>query len=75
MEYQAILRDSAMASHALDTGHRVDLQNIEILRSGLRSSSQRLIAEAVEITKHPCVNRIEGAELPAVWRALLGQRN
>ena len=59
-----------MASHALDTGHRVDLQNIEILKCGLR-----LIAEAVEITKHPCVNRIEGAELRAVWRAVLGQRN
>ncbi|GAA48890.1 hypothetical protein CLF_102180 [Clonorchis sinensis] len=32
-------------------------------RRGLRSTSQRLMAEAVEIAKHPSVYRIEGVEL------------
>ncbi|KER32089.1 hypothetical protein T265_01718 [Opisthorchis viverrini] len=48
-EYQALLKDSAIAEHALDTG--------------LRFTSQRLMAEAVEIAKHPSVNRMEGVEL------------
>jgi hypothetical protein len=70
-EYQALIRDSAMAEHALDTGHSIDLENIEILRRGLRSTQQRLIAEAVEIAKHPSVNKIEGVDLASIWRAVL----
>ncbi|KER30944.1 hypothetical protein T265_02752 [Opisthorchis viverrini] len=62
-EYQTLVKDSAMAVHALDTGHRIDLENVEVLRRGLRFTPQRLIAEAVEITKHHSVNRIEGVEL------------
>ncbi|GAA55788.1 hypothetical protein CLF_108995 [Clonorchis sinensis] len=62
-EYQAIVNDSAMSGHVLDTGHRIDLENVDILRRGLRFTPQRLVAEAVEIAKHPSVNRIEGVEL------------
>ncbi|GAA56608.1 hypothetical protein CLF_111206 [Clonorchis sinensis] len=57
-KYQVLPKDSAIAEHALDTGHKIDLENVEVLRRGLRSTSQRLMAEAVEIAKHPSVNRI-----------------
>ncbi|GAA51286.1 hypothetical protein CLF_105845 [Clonorchis sinensis] len=59
IECRMLVRDSAMAVHALDTGHTIDLDNVEVLRQGLRFTPQRLIAEAVEITKHHSVNRIE----------------
>ncbi|GAA51998.1 hypothetical protein CLF_107197 [Clonorchis sinensis] len=72
-EYRALLKDSAIAEHALDTGHKIDLENVEVLRRGLRSTSQRLMAEAVEIAKHPSVSRIEGVELARVWRTVLDQ--
>ncbi|GAA48808.1 hypothetical protein CLF_102061 [Clonorchis sinensis] len=72
-EYQAIVNDSAMAGHALDTGHRIDLENVDILRRGLKFTPQRLVTEAMEIAKHPSVNRIEGVELASVWRAVLDQ--
>ncbi|KER24710.1 hypothetical protein T265_07706 [Opisthorchis viverrini] len=39
-EYQALLKDSAFAEHALDTGHKIDLGNVEALRRGLRLTSQ-----------------------------------
>ncbi|KER32553.1 hypothetical protein T265_01427 [Opisthorchis viverrini] len=50
---------------------KVYLENVEVLRRGLRSMSHRLIAEAVEITKHPNVNRMQGVELASVWRTVL----
>ncbi|KER33985.1 LOW QUALITY PROTEIN: hypothetical protein T265_12469 [Opisthorchis viverrini] len=62
-EYQTLVKDSAMAVHTLETGHRIDLENVEVLRRRMRFTPQRLIAEAVEITKHHSVNRIEGVEL------------
>ncbi|KER26356.1 hypothetical protein T265_06401 [Opisthorchis viverrini] len=52
-------------------GHRIDLENVEVLRRGLRFTPHRLTAEAVEITRHYSVNRMEGAELPTVWKAVL----
>ncbi|GAA52506.1 hypothetical protein CLF_108188 [Clonorchis sinensis] len=72
-EYRALLKDSAIAEHTLDTGHKIDLENVEVLGRGMRSTSQRLMAEAVEIAKHPSVNRIEGVELARVWRTVLHQ--
>ncbi|KER33989.1 hypothetical protein T265_00191 [Opisthorchis viverrini] len=62
-ECQKLVNGPAMVVHALDTGHRMDLENVEVLRRGLRFTPQRLIAEAVEITNHHSVNRIEGVEL------------
>ncbi|KER25216.1 hypothetical protein T265_07316 [Opisthorchis viverrini] len=38
---------------------------------GKDSAMARLIAEAVEITKHHSVNRIVGVELASVWKAVL----
>ncbi|GAA50825.1 hypothetical protein CLF_105107, partial [Clonorchis sinensis] len=72
-EYRALLKDSAIAEHALDTGYRIDLENVEVLRRGLRSTSQRLMAEAVGIARHSSVNRIEGVELASLWRTVLDQ--
>ncbi|KER22161.1 hypothetical protein T265_09668 [Opisthorchis viverrini] len=69
-EYQALLKDSAIA---LDTGHKIDLENVEVLRRGLRSTSQRPISKGVKIAKHPSINRIEGMELTSVWRTVLDQ--
>ncbi|KER29648.1 hypothetical protein T265_03757 [Opisthorchis viverrini] len=60
-----------MAVHASDTGHRIDLENVEVLRRGLRFTPQRLVTEAVEITTLHNVNRIEGVELASVWKAVL----
>ncbi|GAA53150.1 hypothetical protein CLF_109632 [Clonorchis sinensis] len=59
-EYQTLVKHSAMAVHVLDTGHRIDLNSVEVLRRGLRFTPQRLIYEVVEIIKHHSVNRIEG---------------
>ncbi|GAA51623.1 hypothetical protein CLF_106479 [Clonorchis sinensis] len=76
-EYQALIKDSAIAEHALDCARiwnlDLNLENVEVFRRGLRSTSQRLMAEAVEIVKHPSVNRIEGVELVSVWRTALEQ--
>ncbi|GAA52173.1 calmodulin [Clonorchis sinensis] len=72
-EDRALLKDSAIAEHALDTGNKIDLENVEVLRRGLRSTTLRLMAEAVEIAKHFSVNRIEGVELGGVWRTVLHQ--
>ncbi|CAH8627121.1 unnamed protein product [Dicrocoelium dendriticum] len=72
LEYGALLRDSAIAMHALDTGHKIDFENVEVIRRGLRSAKQRLIAEAIEITKaNNCVNRIDGVGLSSAWRPVL----
>ncbi|KER27952.1 hypothetical protein T265_05151 [Opisthorchis viverrini] len=38
-----------------------------------RSWRKKLMAEAVEIAKHPGVNRPEGVELASVWRTVLDQ--
>ncbi|KER29433.1 hypothetical protein T265_03900 [Opisthorchis viverrini] len=46
-----------MAEHALEMGHKIDL-DVEVLRRGLRSTPQKLVAEALEIAKHP--NRRHG---------------
>ena len=51
-----------MGGHVLDTGHQADLENVTILRSKLRSTQQRLIAETVEIIKHDSVNKTDGTE-------------
>lgn len=64
IEHRAVVRNSAIAMYALDTGHEVDLDNVEVVRRGLRVTSQTLTAEAVEIANaDDCVNRIEGVEI------------
>ena len=74
-DYNKLVRDSAIAEHALDTGHAVDLDNVKVIRRGLRSTSERLLAEAVEITKcKEAINRVEGVEIPLVWRTALQRR-
>ncbi|KER23111.1 hypothetical protein T265_08920 [Opisthorchis viverrini] len=50
-ETQALVKDSAMTGHALDTEHRIDFENVDILRRGLRFTPQGLVDEDVEITK------------------------
>ncbi|GAA52994.1 hypothetical protein CLF_109287 [Clonorchis sinensis] len=75
IEYQMPVKDSAMAVHALDTGHTIDLDNVEVLRRGLQFTPQRLIAEVVEITKRHSVNRIKGVELASIWKAVLDKRS
>ncbi|GAA53624.1 hypothetical protein CLF_110644, partial [Clonorchis sinensis] len=45
-EYRALPKDSTIVEHALDMEHKIDLENVEVLRRGLRSTSQRLMAEA-----------------------------
>ncbi|GAA55433.1 hypothetical protein CLF_107917 [Clonorchis sinensis] len=37
-EYRTLLKDSAVAEHALDTRYKIDFENVEVLRRGLRSS-------------------------------------
>ncbi|GAA48076.1 hypothetical protein CLF_101149 [Clonorchis sinensis] len=43
-EYRALLKDSAIAERALDTGHIIDLENVEVLRRGLRIFPVRVVA-------------------------------
>ncbi|KER24961.1 hypothetical protein T265_07470 [Opisthorchis viverrini] len=47
------------------------LKNVEVLVRGVRFKPQRLVAEAVEITRHHSVNRIEGVDLVSLWKAVL----
>ena len=71
-DYQILLRDSAIAGHALDTGHQIDLKNVEVIRRGFRSAQHRLTAEAIEIIKSDkAVNRMDGIELSGIWRPVL----
>ncbi|KER31343.1 LOW QUALITY PROTEIN: hypothetical protein T265_12998 [Opisthorchis viverrini] len=58
--YQATVKDSTVAKHALDTEQRIDLENVYTLRRNSRFTTQLLVTEAVEIAKHLSVNRIEG---------------
>ncbi|GAA49024.1 hypothetical protein CLF_102391 [Clonorchis sinensis] len=44
-EYRTLLKDSAIAEHALDKRHKINLENVEVLGRGLLSTSQRLVAE------------------------------
>ncbi|KER21355.1 hypothetical protein T265_15111, partial [Opisthorchis viverrini] len=44
-EYQTLVTDSAMAVHSLDTGHRINLENVEVLRRGLRFTPQRFTSQ------------------------------
>ncbi|GAA49176.1 reverse transcriptase [Clonorchis sinensis] len=69
-EYRALVKDSTIAEHVLDTGHKTDLENVEVLRRGLRFTSQRPMAEAVEISKPFSVNRIEGVELASICTSI-----
>ena len=66
------MKDSAIACHAMDTGHAIDFANTKVLRQGLENPSERLCAEAIEIMKsHSAINRLEGIELSDVWKALI----
>ncbi|KER28602.1 hypothetical protein T265_04644 [Opisthorchis viverrini] len=60
---QVLLKDSAVSENTLDMGRKVYLENVEVLRRGLRFTSQKPVAEAVEIANHPDVNRTEGMEV------------
>ena len=61
-----------MAIHAWDTGHRVDVENVRILRKGLGKTSERLLAESIEIVKAKhAVNRIDGVDLTSEWQRVL----
>ena len=71
-DYQILIKDSAIAGHALDTGHKIDLTNVKIVARGFRSTQHRLAAETVEIVKSDkAVNRTDGTELSGVWRPVL----
>ena len=71
VEYDMLVKDSAIACHALDTGHAIDFTNTKILRQGLESPSERLCAEAIEIMKsHSAINRLDGIELSGVCKTL-----
>ncbi|KER19865.1 hypothetical protein T265_11467 [Opisthorchis viverrini] len=69
-EYLVIVNDSAMAGRTLDVEHRIDMENVDILRRGLRFTSQRLVAEVMEIANYPSVNRVEGVELANLSRMI-----
>ena len=72
LDYQILLKDSAIAGHALDTGHNIDLKNVEVIGRGFKSARHRLTAEAIEIIKsNKAVNRMDGTELSGVWRPVL----
>ena len=72
LEYQMLVRDSAIAEHALDTGHSIDVENVEIVSRGISCIAERLIAEAVEIAKEKdAVNKVDGVELSSIWRTAL----
>lgn len=63
------MRSSAIAEHALYTGHAIDLDNATIIRKGFRRFEERKVLEAVEIIKASnLVNRSNGLELSSIWR-------
>ena len=72
IEYNTLIKASAIAGHALDTGHSIDFSDIKILKRGFKCPMERLYAEAVEITKsQAAINRIEGVELSGTWRHVI----
>ena len=71
-EYQALIRESALANHVLDTAHNIDFDRVEVISKNLKSTPQRLIREALEITKSVnSLNKVEGIQPSGVWRAIL----
>ena len=73
-DYQRMLKDSAIARHAIDTGHSIDFQNVRIIKQGFTSGQERLYAEAIEIAKAKnSLNRMDGLEIPNTWLSLIGR--
>ncbi|KAG5441760.1 Nose resistant to fluoxetine protein 6 [Clonorchis sinensis] len=70
-EYQALVKDSAMMVHALDTTNRIDVESVEVLDRELRFTPQRRTAWSAEIIMHHSMNGIEGMGLtsclPWTW--------
>ena len=72
VEYNALIKDSAIAGHALDTGHAINFSEVKILKRGFKCPLERMFAEAVEITKsQSAVNRIDGVELSGAWKQVI----
>ncbi|GAA49827.1 hypothetical protein CLF_103649 [Clonorchis sinensis] len=69
----ALIKDSAMTIHVADTGYRIDVENMKVLKRELRFTPHPLIEEAVEITENYSVNKIDGVKLASLWKAVLDE--
>ncbi|MGL5622491.1 GIY-YIG nuclease family protein, partial [Cetobacterium sp.] len=70
-EWKKIESDSAIALHAIVSGHTLDVQKTRILKQGFKSFKHRLTTETLLInTTANVVNRSEGAELSPIWLTL-----
>ena len=72
LEYDTLVRSSAIAGHALDTGHAIAFDNCRIIRKNIKNQRERLYAEAIEIKKsQSAINRVEGVEISGIWRSVI----
>ena len=71
-EYDTLVRNSAIAGHALDTGHTIDFSDSQIIVSNIVNHKERLYAKAIEIKKSQlAINRVEGIEISGIWRSVI----
>nr|CAH8853292.1 unnamed protein product [Trichobilharzia regenti] len=74
VELKSLEKRSAIAIHAIDSGHKIDFDNVEILGRRFHSHKERLTSEALHIlTTLNAVNRKEGIALSPIWQTLMKQ--
>jgi hypothetical protein len=75
-EHNRLKRDSAIAEHALMTGHDVDFDNPVILQKDFKCYKQRLHAEATQILLNKsAINRTHGVEISQIWNPIISKRS
>ncbi|MGL5624125.1 reverse transcriptase domain-containing protein [Cetobacterium sp.] len=67
-DYQTLIKKSAIALHAFDTGHKVDFDNVKIVKCGFNNNHERLYAETIEISKQTtrAINRADAIDLSVI---------
>ncbi|CAH8865979.1 unnamed protein product [Trichobilharzia szidati] len=74
VELKSLEKRSAIAMHAIESGHKIDFDNVEILGRGFHSHKERLTSEALHIlTTSNAVNRKDGIDLSPIWQTLMKQ--
>ncbi|CAH8866192.1 unnamed protein product [Trichobilharzia szidati] len=65
---------SAITTHAIDNGLKIDFENIEILGKSFHSHRERLVSEALHIlTTSNATNIREGIDFSSIWQTLMTQ--
>ena len=68
VELEKLGKLSAIGLHAIESGHKIDFDNIEIIQKNFRNHKERLISETLHIKWNPnCLNRNDGLKQNLTW--------